>query len=172
MVSKKVLNGFNEEGSEDEQSLLSFRGNFTHQIDIKNRISLPVEFRKILENANETHIVLTNYISDGARCIEAFPGSSWLKFENKLRKQSRFDSKLQKLENFYLSRSAQCSMDSAGRILIPNHLKNYAGLEKEAVFTASIHGFRIWEPKVWEIIFSEAETMLLENPDIFKDIDL
>ena len=172
MVKEKVLKGFGDKESREANSLLSFRGNFTHQIDPKNRVSLPVEFRKVLEQEGEKSIVLTNYISDGSRCIEAFPISSWIKFEAKLRQQSRFDSKLQKLENFYLSRSAECVIDSAGRILVPAHLRNYAGLEKEAVFTASIHGFRIWDPRVWEHIFASAESALLEDPDVFKDVDL
>ncbi|MCB0334592.1 MAG: hypothetical protein KDD55_13900, partial [Bdellovibrionales bacterium] len=48
---------------------LSFRGNFIHTIDEKGRVSLPAEFRKILSERGEESVVLTNYISDGARCL-------------------------------------------------------------------------------------------------------
>lgn len=160
---------------ENEQGLpqfLSFRGNFTHNIDDKGRVSLPAEFRRILSSAEESSIVLTNYISDGSRCLEGFSATAWNQFEDKLRRKSRFDPKLQKLENFYLSRAAECSIDGSGRILLPTHLRQYAGIEREITFTSSIHGFRIWDKRVWEMIFAEAEQALMEDPSLFADIDL
>ena len=117
-------------------------------------------------------MVLTNYISDEARCLEGFSLKAWQEFENKLRCKSRFNPKLQKLENFYLSRAAECPIDGAGRILLPTHLRIYAGLEKEVTFTSSIYGFRLWDKRVWEFIFASAEQALLKNPALFSDVDL
>ena len=150
----------------------AFRGNFTHAVDEKGRVSLPVEFRKVLEGAGDTAVVLTNFISEGSRCLEGFGGKSWAQFEAKLREKSRFNAKLQTLENFYLSRAAECPIDKSGRILVPPHLRNYAGLEKEVTFTSSIHGFRIWDTRVWNVIFESAEQALLENPNLLADLDL
>ena len=172
MSRKEVLQGFGEEGGGESHSPLSFRGNFTHQVDVKGRVSLPVDFRRALEMSKEHSIVLTNYISDGARCIEGFALTAWQEFEDKLRKKSRFDPKLQKLENFYLSRAAECPIDNSGRILLPQHLRSYAGLEKEITFTSSIHGFRVWDKRVWDHIFASAEAALMENPALFSDVDL
>lgn len=153
------------------EAALAFRGNFTHSLDAKGRISLPVEFRRTLEDAGESKIVITNYISDGARCLEGFALKSWMLFERKLRKKSRFNAKLQKLEHFYLSRAAEVQIDSSGRILIPSYLRTYAGVEKEATFTASTHGFRLWDKRVWDHIFAAAEQALLEDPEIFAEVD-
>ena len=150
----------------------SFRGNFTHAIDAKGRVSLPGEFRKVLEHLGDQAVVLTNYISEGSRCLEGFSIRAWVAFENKLREKSRFQSKLQALENFYLSRSAECPLDGNGRILIPGHLRAYAGLDKEVTFTSSIHGFRVWDSRVWNLTFEAAESALMENPDLFADLDL
>lgn len=146
-----------------------FLGVFIHSIDEKGRLSCPSEFRQLLQDES---IVLTNFISDGARCLEGFAIDSWKEFTELLRKKSRFDSKLHKLENFYLSRAHQCSLDTSGRIIVPAHLKTYAGLEKEVVFSSSIHGFRLWDKRVWELVFREAESALLENPNLFEGIDL
>lgn len=150
----------------------SFRGNFSHSLDDKGRISLPADFRRILQDNGERRIVITNYISEGARCLEGFGLKAWVDFENKLRAKSRFSPKLQKLENFYLSRAAECEFDSNGRILIPSYLRQYAGIEKDATFTSSIHGFRIWDKRVWDTIFNAAEQALIENPEIFSDVDI
>lgn len=153
-------------------SLPSFRGNFAHTLDSKGRVSLPSEFRRVLTLTGDNGLVLTNYISEGARCLEGFGLKAWMEFENKLRMKSRFSPKLQKLENFYLSRASECAIDGSGRILIPNYLRTYAGIEKEATFTSSIHGFRIWDTRVWNVIFAGAESSLMENPELFADIDV
>lgn len=153
-------------------SVTTFRGNFSHAIDEKGRVSLPVDFRKILSAENTQSVVITNYVSEGSRCLEGFSLSAWEDFEKKLRSKSRFGAKLQRLENFYLSRSAECPVDSIGRILVPVHLRQYAGLKSDVTFTSSIHGFRIWDTRVWNHIFSEAEKALLDNPDLFAELDI
>ncbi len=151
---------------------LSFHGNFTHSIDAKFRVNLPAEYRRVLSLTNESSVVITNYVSEGSKCLEGFSLSSWMEFENKLRQKSRFDSKLQRLENFYLSRACECQIDKSGRILIPEYLRIYAGLTKDVTFTSSIHGFRIWDSRVWNYVFEEAQKALLDNPDLFAEIDI
>jgi MraZ protein len=126
----------------------------------------------VLGDQEKRGVVLTNYISEGSRCIEGFSLGEWEDFEARLREKSRFSSKLQRLENFYLSRASECPIDSNGRILVPTYLRAYAGFDKEVVFTASIHGFRMWDKRVWDSIFAASEQALLENPDLFADVDL
>lgn len=175
MADKPILDDAHQEAGAEKGVVVSpssFRGNFTHQFDEKGRVSLPAEFRKVLVARGEKSVVLTNYISDGARCLEGFGEQSWNDFERKLREKSRFNPKLHKLENFYLSRAAQCPIDSSGRILLPQHLRTYAGLTREVTFTASIHGFRVWDKRVWEMIFESAEAALMANPQTFSDVDL
>ncbi len=151
---------------------VSFRGNCVHTLDDKGRISLPVEFRRVVGAREQASVVLTNFISEGSRCIEGFAIDAWEDFEERLREKSRFSSKLQRLENFYLSRASECVVDGNGRMLVPAYLRSYAGLEREVVFTASIHGFRMWDKRVWDVIFSASEAALLANPDLFADVDL
>ena len=161
-----------EEIASDLNSIVAFRGHFSHSLDPKGRVSLPSEFRRVLDETGSKGIVLTNYISDGSRCLEGFTTKSWQLFEQKLREKSRFSAKLQKLENFYLSRASECMIDSSGRVSIPQYLRNYATIERDVTFTSSIHGFRIWDSRVWNLIFNEAETALLNDPNLFADVDL
>ena len=151
---------------------LSFRGSFSHSVDTKGRVSLPADFRKILSERKEESVVVTNYISQGSRCLEGFGVQAWEIFECKLRERSRFSAKLQQLENFYLARASELPIDRSGRVLIPEHLRHYASLNKEVTFTASIHGFRIWDSRVWQVIFESTESELLKNPELFSDVDI
>lgn len=151
---------------------LVFRGSFIHCLDEKGRISIPAPFRQIMSEQNQDTVVLTNFITDGARCLDGFALGSWKTFEAKLATRSRFDPQVRKLENYYLARASVCPIDTSGRVNIPPHLRQYAGLEREVAFTASLHGFRIWDKRVWDLLFQEAESALLENPSLFTDIDI
>ena len=149
-----------------------FRGVFSHAVDEKGRISLPAEFRKVLAPEDKGTIVVTNFISDGTRCLDGFSLSAWRRFERKLAERSRFNPQVRKVENFYVARASLCELDGSGRILIPAYLRSYAGLEKDVTFTSSSHGFRLWDRRVWELVFQEAESALLEDPSLFSDVDL
>lgn len=158
--------------AEAPAELYSFRGIFQHALDEKGRVSVPASFRELLLRRKQQTLVLTNFICDGARCIEAFALEAWKELEAKLARRSRFDPKLRKLENFYLARAVECPIDSSGRINIPAHLRSYAGLERDVVFTSTLNGFRIWDERVWNLIFQESEQALLEDPALFSDVDL
>ena len=149
-----------------------FRGSFEHFLDQKGRISIPASFRQALADRGEDTVVLTNFITDGARCLDGFSLNAWKKFESKLAGRGRFDPQVRKLENFYLARAALCPIDGSGRINIPQYLRSYAGLDREVVFTASLHGFRVWDKRVWNLLFREAESALLDDPSLFKEVDI
>ena len=87
---------------------------------------MPSAFRNVLASQGEDTLVLTNFISGGARCVEGYSLLSWQAFEEKLASRSRFDPKVRKLETYYLSRAAFCPLDASGRINIPLHLRTYA----------------------------------------------
>lgn len=158
----------NKEGAQEIVDFSPFLGSYNHTLDAKGRVSLPAEFRA---NIPEKKVIVTNYISSGSRVIEGFSVSGWQYFEGKLRAKSRFDPKLQLLENFYLSRACSCDLDSSGRILLPANLRTYASIDKEVTFTSCLNGFRIWNTTVWESLFDEIEQSLLNDPELFAALD-
>ena len=167
MAKKEIISPYVEES----EGALSFMGSFQHALDEKGRVSLPKAFRELLAAESGKTVVLTNFICDGARCLDGFSEASWRQFEARMRSRSRFDPQARKLENYYVARAALCPIDASGRVNIPPQLRAYAGLEREVTFTASMHGFRVWDTRVWDLVFSEAETALLEDPSLFVDVD-
>ena len=158
------------EPSFSEETL--FLGSYEHTLDEKGRITFPVTFRSSIERSGDAEVVLTNFVCDGARCLDGFGVSVWRDFERKVSEKSRFDPKLRSLENYYIARAALCSLDAAGRINIPQHLRQYAGLERNVTFTKSLRGFRVWDSRVWQMVFDSAESSLLEDPSVFAEVDL
>jgi MraZ protein len=169
---KEIQKAKDDSSTTEIRELSAFRGNFSHAIDDKGRVSLPSEFRKVLQIKGEQSIVITNTISNASRCLDGYGLKAWVELEEKLRKKSRFDPMVQKFEIFYLSRATECPLDSSGRILIPAHLRSYAGIEKELTFNSSIHGFRIWDRRVWDHVFGEVEQEYMADPAMFASLDV
>ena len=179
-MAKKGIRRASQGGSGADEAGLSktdvfdvtFRGNYEHSLDSKGRVSVPVSFREVLKNSGEETVVLTNFITEGARCLDAYALSAWRRLEEGLKKKSRFGERIRSLEQFYFARAAICTLDASGRITIPAYLRNYAGLDRDVVFSASLHGFRLWDARVSELVFRQAEAALLDDPSMFVDLDL
>src|SRR5262245_51550841 len=77
---------------EKGRGLGAFRGTFEHALDDKGRVSLPAAFRQKLQSKsgtpNETtSVVITNFICDGARCLDGYTLSAWEEFESTLHRR-------------------------------------------------------------------------------------
>jgi MraZ protein len=115
-------------------------------MDNKGRISIPPRFRKILQELHDNLLVLTNY--DGY--IMAFPQSEWQMIEADLAKQPTFDKEMRSFQRFIFSGVEDCPVDRQGRILIPPHLREYAGINREVVLVGTVRCFEIWDRETFD----------------------
>jgi MraZ protein len=117
-----------------------FRGRNDLAIDDKGRIMLPIKFREALAKNDETTLWLTN-IDD---CLKAYPTTEWLKKEQKiLSTPVRTDAERNYIR-FLIGGVQECPIDKQGRILVPQSLRKYAGLEKDVAILGLISHFEIW----------------------------
>jgi MraZ protein len=127
-----------------------FRGRYTHAIDEKGRVSIPSKYRETLNGRGQQVLMLTNGLDP---CIAAFPMDLWFEEEEKVKKYPIYDEQLMQFKRFYLSGAQECQIDRQGRILIPPSLREYAGLDREAVFVSLVDNFEIWSPERWNPVF-------------------
>lgn len=149
-----------------------FYGKFEFAIDAKGRLSIPSRFREALAAQREERLMVTKFIKDRARCLDAYPPSAWSRLESQLRARRRFDPRMIAFETFYIAGAHECPIDRHGRILLPPDLRQYAGLKREVVLTGYIEKFRIWDKAVWDKVFSESERSFAEHPELFADLEL
>jgi MraZ protein len=150
----------------------AFRGNFTHAIDDKGRVSLPSEFRKVIASKNDSIVMITNYITEGFRCLDGYCLSDWYILEDKIREKSRFDPQVQKFEMYYISRAMECPVDGSGRILLPQYLREYASIGKDLTFTSNVRSFKVWDKRAWDLAFQNLESSLIGDPAMFQSVDV
>jgi MraZ protein len=140
-----------------------FRSSSFHTIDLKGRIIIPARFRKVLQAEDEYGVVIS--IKDG--CIYAFTFSGWKELEQKIRENKSVG--MGKFKRFFLGNACPLTCDKQDRILIPQSLRTYAGIEKEIVLVGILDHFEIWSREKWdqENLKMEQE---LEKEEVQKEI--
>jgi len=86
-----------------------------------------------------------------AKCIDLYPLDYWNEvIQKKLDKLDPFDPKEAMFMRMFLQIATEDTLDSQSRILIPEQLLRYAGIEKEAFILGAIRKIEIWNPKEYE----------------------
>jgi MraZ protein len=117
-------------------------GEYTHTIDDKKRLSLPSKFRKELGKK----IVITHGLDN---CLFIYPQKEWLKVSEKLSALGVGQSDSRGFNRFMLGGAVEAEVDSIGRILVPDFLKEFARL-KNKVAVVGVHSrVEIWDQKSW-----------------------
>lgn len=118
-------------------------GEFEHTLDEKKRVTLPKAFVKELGK----HMVLTRGL-DG--CLFLFSAEGWQKMADKLQALSFAQADTRGFNRFLLSGAIEIEADSAGRILIADHHKQFAALKKTVVFAGVSDRVEIWDVGQWK----------------------
>lgn len=117
-------------------------GEYKHTLDEKKRISVPSKFRKILGKK----VVITNGLDS---CLFIYPIKEWEQIASKLGGLSWGTSDQRKFNRFMLSSATEISIDSVGRILIPEHLKEMAKIKTKVVFAGVYSRIEVWDEQTW-----------------------
>ena len=120
-----------------------FIGEYQHSLDSKNRIVVPSKLR---EGLGEKFIISKGL--DG--CLYAYPIDEWQKFEEKLKKLPLTNRDARAFVRFFVAGATEVETDKQGRGLIPAHLREYAGIEKEIVTIGALNKIEIWSKEKWE----------------------
>ena len=120
-----------------------YRGEYSHTIDTKGRMSMPAKLRDALGDS----FVLTLGLD---KCLLAYDTAEWEKFESKLIELPSTNSKVRKLVRHFTGGAADVDVDGQGRILIPAKLREYAGLTKETVVVGMGNRVEIWSRETYD----------------------
>lgn len=118
-------------------------GEYRHTLDNKNRLSLPAKFRKEIGKK----VIITRGLDT---CLFLFTEEAWKKVADKLDSLPFGSANSRGLARFILAGAAEVEVDSAGRILIPDFLKEFADIKTNVVVTGVSGRVEIWEGKAWD----------------------
>jgi MraZ protein len=126
-------------------------GEFAHTIDDKGRTSLPAKFRKEMG----AKVVIAPGIDN---CLFVFTMKEWREFALRLssgNSQSVLQADNRNFNRLIIGRAVEVEVDAAGRMLVPEHLREYAGLTAKAVLIGVVNRVEMWEAKAWEAFRTE-----------------
>ncbi len=118
-------------------------GEYTHTVDDKKRISLPMKFRKEIGK----HVVITHGLDN---CLFLYSLKEWKKIASKLGSLGIGQSDTRGFNRFMLAGAAEIEIDALGRILIPDFQREFAKLTEKVVFAGVYDRIEIWNETHWK----------------------
>jgi len=123
-----------------------FRGVTHLALDNKGRLAIPARHRHALVDDSEAKLVLT---ADPSHCVLVYPLSQWEPIQARLMALSSFNERIRQLQRLLVGHADDVELDSAGRILVPPALRQYASLDKHVVLVGQGNKFELWDESRW-----------------------
>ncbi|MEG1836907.1 MAG: division/cell wall cluster transcriptional repressor MraZ [Synergistaceae bacterium] len=136
-------------------------GSYNHKLDAKGRSVLPSKIRCELGSS----VVATIGIDS---CIALYPINRWEELLLKLKDLSSFKKKTRDFRRVLLSMATELDIDSAGRILLPNLLREYAFIDQNITLIGSEDHVEIWDMDRWE---ERRNNVLVDFSDLAEDLE-
>lgn len=125
-------------------------GEYTYTIDQKKRVSIPSKFRSSLEGS----AVITRGLDNS---LVVYPLKEWEKISEKLENLPSSKTNARGYSRMMFSGAVDVALDKLGRILIPDFLKEYAGLKKNVSIIGLSNKIEIWDEIKWNKYKKETE---------------
>ncbi|MGD9559525.1 MAG: division/cell wall cluster transcriptional repressor MraZ [Oscillospiraceae bacterium] len=116
------------------------KGEHRCALDDKSRLNFPAKLRDEMGEA----FIITRWLDD---CLVAFPQGEWERIAELLAEKGVVKSR-DVLRFLYAGAEDVCP-DKQGRILIPAHLRQHAGLDKDVVVIGVGQHAEIWDAEAW-----------------------
>lgn len=118
-------------------------GEFKHNLDTKGRVAIPAKFREKLAAG----AIITRGLDN---CLFVFALAEWQALAEKLVSLPLAQANSRAFARLMLAGAMDVGLDAQGRILIPDYLRAYAGLGKQAVVAGLYNRIEVWNADAWE----------------------
>lgn len=148
----------------------SFRGEFPQKIDLKGRVSIPANFRRVLDACDpdrdpgsDPNLIIV--YGDASRSfLEGYSVEAMANVDARIRAMKNGPRK-QYMTRFFSTLTWETTVDTSGRLVLPKRLRDKIGLTdaKEAVFAGTQETFQIWHPDAYAETQAEADAAAFEG---------
>lgn len=129
---------------------LSMKGTYKHNIDTKGRLIIPAKLRDSLGQS----FVVTLGVDD---CLYFYSNEEWERLSERLDSQSNSKEKVRIIKRFFRANASDVDMDTQGRVIIPQDLRDKVGITKEVVVVGAGEKAELWDRKVWDELQKDPE---------------
>ncbi|MBQ1237164.1 MAG: division/cell wall cluster transcriptional repressor MraZ [Oscillospiraceae bacterium] len=129
-------------------------GEYAHTLDVKGRVNFPA---KLLTDLGDRFILSKGL--DG--CLFVYSAEEWGNLERKIKELPL--SKSRPLQRYFFAGAAEVEVDKQGRIVIPQKLREHAGLEKDVMIIGASSRAEIWDKERWNLSCEELTAETIES---------
>lgn len=156
-----------------------FQGSEDMKVDAKFRLSIPSDFRRVLESqdpewepgAQPKVVLLTSKRLDGF--VEGYSVQSIAEVHDILARRPKADARSKAMREHFISSAVQVSVDETGRIVVPAKVREKLGLGKDeyVTFVGDLKVFQLWKRDDYKAMMAESEDELGEDFDPDAELD-
>lgn len=156
-----------------------FIGEHTFKVDGKGRVSIPADFRRELEEGDplasqsgRPRMVIV-YGHDAQKQLQVYTYNDYRALAAEIAQMPRGSKQRKIMQSLILNKARPTEVDSDGRLVLPQALRDKIGLESTAYFGGMGETFEIWKPEVFEAnTASVTDTWLDEQGEDFDPLSL
>ena len=123
-----------------------FKGISNLNIDTKGRASMPQRYRNNFCIKKKCKLVIT---ADKDKCLLIYTQNNWNIIEKKLSNLPSYNKEARFIQRLVIGHATESEIDSQGRFLIPNPLREYAGIQKKIILLGQGSKFELWSETIW-----------------------
>jgi MraZ protein len=123
-----------------------FRGATKVALDAKGRLAIPTRYRERIASRCDGQLVAT---VDKDYCLLLYPFPDWEEIEQKLVALPSLNKQARRLQRLMVGYATEIDIDGHGRILLPRELREFAGLERQAILLGQGNKFELWDEASW-----------------------
>jgi MraZ protein len=125
---------------------MMLRGVTKVTLDAKGRLAIPTRYREKLSSRCDGQIVVT---VDRDYCLLIYPYPDWEEIERKLIRLPSLNKQARRLQRLMVGYATELEWDGNGRILISKELREFAGIERQAILIGQGKKFELWDDQAW-----------------------
>lgn len=123
-----------------------FRGATKITVDAKGRMAMPTRYRDRLSERCDGRLVVT---VDRDYCLLIYPLPEWEEIERKLIRLPSLNAQARRLQRLMVGHATELELDGHGRILLSKELREFAGLDRQAILIGQGNKFELWDEERW-----------------------
>ena len=131
--------------------MAGFLGEYEATVDAKGRFLLPGGLKKQMPEGTTTMVISRGF----EKCLLLYPQKTWEAIEEKIKKLNEFNPKVSQFRTLFVGGASYVDLDSAGRVLLPPSLKEYADLSKDILLASDIDKIKIWDSGKYKKLFED-----------------
>ena len=128
-------------------TMSNFLGEFDCKLDAKGRMMIPVGLKKQLPEAVSEGLVINRGFE---KHLVIYTRKEWDKIVADLSLLNQYEKKTREFIRYFTRGASELTLDSAGRVLLPKALLEYAGISADVVLSCQFNKIEVWAQDAYE----------------------